>query len=848
MVCFLEVATVSMRYTISEIATIIQAKRLRTGDDTVIEQLALDSRRVTETGHTLFFAVPGKRHNGHDYIQELYQKGNRNFVVCEDRSFGALEGANILLVKDSVRALQLLAAHHRAQFSYPVIGITGSNGKTIVKEWLHQLLEPDYNIVRSPKSYNSQVGVPLSVWQMGPQHTLGIFEAGISESGEMENLAKVIAPNIGLFTNIGEAHSEGFLNNRHKVKEKLKLFINSDVVIYCRDYHDITQAITEYRGLFQHEDEANSTFDLFTWARNTDADLRIKYTTKGRSDTQITGIFKDTELSIQVPFTDDASIENAINCWAMLLYLEVPQAVIDQRMHKLGKIAMRLELKDAIHNCSLINDSYNSDLGSLGIALDFLNQQQQHEKHTVILSDILQSGKASHELYGQVAKLLEEKGVHRLIAIGQDLNREKIRLEKVVPESIFYTDTQSFLKAFPKLKFDNEVILLKGARSFEFEKISKLLEEKVHETVLEINLNALANNLQVYHSHLQPGTKMMVMVKAFSYGSGSFEIANALQYHRADYLGVAYADEGVALRQAGIKLPVMVMNPEQHSFDTIIQYELEPDIYSITLLREFLQAVESAGIEKEGGFPVHIEVDTGMKRLGFEEDDLPELLRLLKEYPSLKVQSVFSHMTASDESIHDDFTRQQIQRFEQMSGQISATLGYQPIRHIVNSAGIVRFPEAHFEMVRLGLGLYGIDTSEALQKKLQTVGRLKTTISQIKHVAAGDTIGYSRKWKASQDMRIATLGIGYADGIDRRLSNGVGKMLIHGKLAPIVGNVCMDMCMLDVTSIPEAKEGDEVIIFGPELTVQDIATWIDTIPYEILTGISERVKRVYFHE
>lgn len=830
-------------YTTTDIARIMQGKWLVQAHDRPVNDLALDSRKPMNN-EALFFAIVGHHHNGHDHIGEAYARGARSFVVSEARSFTDMDEANVLLVKDTVRALQLLVAQHRAQYKIPVIGITGSNGKTIVKEWLHQLLEPDEHIVRSPKSYNSQVGVPLSVWQMSDKDSLGIFEAGISEPDEMEKLEKVIKPTIGIFTNIGSAHSEGFLNIRHKVKEKLKLFLSSRVLIYCKDHHEVTQAISEYRSLFLDEADQRNLFQLFTWGKQADTDLQILQIERGNLFTNIKARHKGTELSIEVPFSDDASIENAIHCWATMLYLKLDNSTIAERMPKLGKIAMRLELKDAMNQCLLINDTYNSDLGSLNIALDLLDQQQQHVKKTIILSDILQSGRPADDLYQQVAKQVAQSKAQRFIGIGKSISIMHKAFEGSATELHFYPDTNSFIKDLPKLSFHKETILLKGARSFEFERISKLLEQKVHETVLEINLNAIAENLHTYRSQLKPDTKIMVMVKAFSYGSGGAEIASVLQYHRADYLAVAYADEGVALRQSGVSLPIMVMNPEQHSFDAMVTYQLEPELYSLRSLKNFINALDDHAYE--GRFPVHLEVESGMNRLGFDTEDMPELLEILKADKRLDLKSVFAHLAASEDKQHDDYTRSQISRYTAAYEQIKEVLGYAPIRHILNTAGIVRFPEAHFDMVRLGLGLYGVDTTQ--KQAVRPAGRLKTTISQLKDIEAGETVGYSRTGVIKKSTTIATVGIGYADGIDRRFSNGVGKMLVHGKLAPIVGRVCMDMCMLDVTDIPDVQEGDEVIVFGPELQVEELAQWIGTIPYEILTNVSERVKRIYFHE
>ncbi|MDZ4846683.1 MAG: bifunctional UDP-N-acetylmuramoyl-tripeptide:D-alanyl-D-alanine ligase/alanine racemase [Chitinophagales bacterium] len=833
-------------YTFNQIAKIVKGAIAQSSSDSIITRFAYDSRKIIEPSNSLFFAIRGKRHDAHLFLKELYQKGIRNFIVTNvDAIKEELPDANVIKVDNAIDALQQLAAFHRKKFKYPVLGITGSNGKTIVKEWLFQLLNDDYNIVRSPKSYNSQIGVPLSVWQMDENHTLGIFEAGISVPDEMDGLENVIKPDIGIFTNIGEAHAEGFLNVRQKINEKLKLFVNSKILIYSLDYPEITQCITEFKHRLPDK-EQDEKFRLFTWARRSDADLKIVKVEKSEVETTIEGVLKGKPLSITIPFTDEASIENAIHCWATMLYLRISPTRIREKMQQLGSISMRLELKDGINNCSVINDSYNSDIRSLGIALDFLDQQHQHQKKTLILSDILQSGRNDIELYTEVRNMLAEREINKLIGIGKSISEQK----KLFPsangfESTFYENTEEFLKTFSPQNFSGETILLKGARKFEFEKISKQLEQKVHKTVLEIDLNALVHNLQVFQSLLKPGTKVMAMVKAFSYGSGTFEIANVLQYHRVDYLTVAYADEGVELRKAGILLPIMVMNPEARSFDTMLRYNLEPEIFSFSVFGKFYKTVELTGKQ---AYPIHIKIDTGMRRLGFEPEEIPALVEMLKKMPFVKVQSAFSHLVASDELEHLEFTKLQIQRFKNACEVLTTGLGYSFMRHILNSGGISRFPDAHFEMVRLGIGMYGVDTVQNISEQLHQVSTLKSSVSQVKKVKAGESVGYSRRFVAKQDMRIATIGIGYADGIDRRLGNGNGKMLVRGQLVSTVGNICMDLCMIDVTNIPGVEEGDEVIIFGKDLPIQEVAKQSDTIPYEILTGISGRVKRVYFQE
>lgn len=822
-------------YTIQHVAEITGAKLvINAPDDHKIGDLLTDSRKIVHAETSLFFAIKGERHDGHKFIPELIVQGVRNFVVSDFSENYSAFHANFVIVKDALAAMQDLAAYHRQRFHIPVIGITGSNGKTIVKEWLYQLLRGDKNIVRSPKSFNSQVGVPLSVWLMNDDHQLALIEAGISRPGEMEKLQHIIRPTIGLFTNIGTAHDENFSGLQQKVEEKLKLFQNIETLIYCRDYtiiHEIVQ-----RTLFDHE-----KVRFFTWSKKSKADLQIGRISKGTDESEIQAVYRNSFVKIKIPFTDDASVENAIHCWAILLEMGYEQEVIRERMQFLSPVAMRLEMKNGINNTSVINDSYNSDIGSLTIALDFLNQQKQHTTRTIILSDILQSGRNEENLYREVAQLLTAKGVDKMVGIGDAITRQQHLFN--LPKKFFAT-TEDFLKECSPSDFREETILLKGARPFGFEKISKMLQQKAHETVLEINLNALIHNLNYYRSRIRPTTKIMAMVKAMSYGSGSFEIANILQFHHVDYLAVAYTDEGVDLRKAGITLPIMVMNPEVQSFEAMIRFKLEPEIYNFRLLNQLNEV-----LRKHDGDPfrIHVKLDTGMHRLGFEEPDLNELVVRLRNNKNIHVQSVFSHLAGSDETEHDGFTRLQLERFTRMSKAIQDEFEYPILRHILNSSGILRFSEAQFEMVRLGIGLYGFASTSQEQQHLEHVATLKTTISQIKNVPANETIGYSRKGILKRDSIIATVAIGYADGISRRLSNGVGKMLVNGKLAPIVGNVCMDMCMLDITDIP-AREGDEVIVFGPELSVIEIANTLNTIPYEILAGISQRVKRIYFQE
>jgi Alr-MurF fusion protein len=825
-------------YTITEIEKIINGRFLLSKNTAaVIEHLLIDSRKLLFPSTTLFFTIAGPRRQGNAFVKDLYDKGVRNFIVDDAFVFLPQDytDANIIVVQNVLAALQQLVAHHRRQFNFPVIGITGSNGKTIVKEWLHQLLHHDYHIVRSPKSYNSQIGVPLSVWQMNATNNLGIFEAGISMPHEMERLQKIIQPTIGIFTNIGEAHSEGFNTVADKVNEKTNLFVYTPIVIYCKDESIIDEALTALQ-------QKNKT-TLFSWGLKEGAVLYVTAVQVQPFNTVIKALYQHRKISISIPFTNDAAIKNAITCWCVLLHLQIGDELISERMLQLKPVEMRLELKEGINSCSVINDSYSADITSLSIALDFLQQQQQHTKRTVILSDILQSGKSNKQLYEEVAGILQQKNINRLIGIGTEITKHSSYFTGI-KETVFYNSTAEFKQQFPALHFYNETILLKGARIFEFEQISHLLEQKSHQTVLEINLNAITHNLKTYQQQLQPGVKLMAMVKAFSYGSGSFEIANLLQFHKVDYLAVAYADEGVELRKAGITLPIMVMNAEASTFDLLVQHNLEPELFSLGILNELENYLQQNGINN---FPVHIKLDTGMHRLGFEATGIDELCKRLLQDDTFKIQSVFSHLAASDNLVHDAFTQLQAATFEAGCKKITAVLNYPFIKHIANTSAIHRHKNLQLDMVRLGIGLYGVDSNEIMQQQLKNVSTLKTTISQIKKVKAGESVGYSRRGIAEKDSVIATVRIGYADGYPRSLSNGIGKMLVNGKTAPVIGNVCMDMTMLDITGI-SAAEGDDVIVFGEQLGVNELAQWAGTIPYEILTGISQRVKRVYYEE
>lgn len=812
-------------YTIEQIAEIIKGQSFLFDKEAVIKGLVTDSRILSNASNALFFAIKAQR-NGHQFIANAYQNGVRSFVISEDIDRDKYPEANWIKVNDSLLALQKLAAYHRSLHQLEVIGITGSNGKTIVKEWLYQLLSANYNVVRSPKSYNSQIGVPLSVWQINDSQNLGIFEAGISTTGEMKQLATVIQPTIGVLTNIREAHNEGFADKAEKLKEKLQLFEGVDTFIYAPEH---IVADVELPGRRK-----------FTWSFSQPANLQVLQVLSEGTNTILKAKYTDKQIEIAIPFTDAAAIENAVICWATLLVMGYAVEEVAFRLAKLVKVGMRLQLVNGIDNCSLIDDSYSADISSLSIALDFLNQQNQHPKRTLILSDLHETGKSAHELYQEISLLLKQKKINRLIGIGEQIAAHEHLFEI---EKCFYRDTADFLGHISQQHFNDETILVKGARKFGFEQIIKRLTLKVHDTVLEVNLNALLSNLQFYKSKLSAGVKTMAMVKAFSYGSGSFEIANLLQYHKVDYLAVAYVDEGIALRKAGISLPIMVMSPEPSAFDAMLRYKLEPEIYSLELLQSFVHFLP----EEIAHFPIHIKLDTGMHRLGFEPQHIETLVSLLNQSQKLKVISVFTHLVATDDEQHDEFTKSQVRKYEQMYSILSMSLAYQPIRHVLNTSGVTRWANYQFDMVRIGIGLYGFDAALVKGEGLQTVASLKTTVSQIKQLQPNETVGYGRRGVLPKGGQIATVKIGYADGYSRAFGNGVGKMLVNGKLAPTVGSICMDMCMIDVTGL-DAEVGDEVIVFNEAHSIVDLAKQIHTIPYEILTNVSQRVKRVYYYE
>ncbi|MBR6439220.1 MAG: bifunctional UDP-N-acetylmuramoyl-tripeptide:D-alanyl-D-alanine ligase/alanine racemase [Bacteroidales bacterium] len=845
-------------YTIKQIVSIVGGQIIGNQSDTIIiKDILFDSRLLIDAENTLFFALYSGRNDGHKYIAELYEKGVKSFVISQkniekydaNAQFDALKqysDAVFVVVNDTLIALQTLAAYHRSQFNIPVVGITGSNGKTVVKEWLYQILSPSMSVCRSPKSYNSQIGVPLSVWQMDSTHEIALFEAGISRPGEMEKLREIIKPTIGVFTNIGPAHGKNFKDVQQKIEEKIKLFDGIDNLVYCKDNADVDEIVV------------NHGIHTFSWSKiDENADLFVSSITHNDNVcrdarpcvfTRIIAQFRGETIAITIPFIDNASIENAINCWCVALLLGLPNDVIAERMAHLEAVEMRMELKAGVRNCLIINDSYNNDRNALAIALDFMNAQH-HDNKVLILSDILQSELKEEDLYKNVAQLIENKGVDTFIGIGPALIRysKTLSFRAQRGTSYFYTSTSDFLANHPMKMFENQIVLLKGARSFEFERIMKVLQQKSHETVLEINLDNLIKNLNYYRGKLKKDTKMMVMVKAFAYGSGNYEVSNALAFHHVDYLTVAYADEGVELRNKGIRLPIMVMTPETNTFDEIIENNLEPDIYSFRCLSQLEDAINQLDTELTKPVGIHIKVDTGMHRLGFLPEEIDTLIERVKANPKLKIMSVFSHFATSDMPEERDFVMHQVEMFEKMSSKIVAAFPYKIMRHLLNTAGISRFTEYQYDMVRLGIGVYGVAVCDEDRGKLHNVMSLKTTIKQIKEYEPGETIGYGRHGKITKPSRIAVVPIGYADGLRRQLGNGNACFWVNGKAAPIIGNICMDLTMIDVTGI-DCQEDDTAVLFDDNHPIETIAEACDTIPYEIMTRISQRVKRIYVKE
>jgi Alr-MurF fusion protein len=817
------------KITLKQIALITHGMLTGNGDQ-IIEMMETDSRNLSIDEKSIFIAIKGLRHDGHNHINELYERGLRNFLVARSSRVNLpKKDVNIISVDDPIDALQKLASFQRQQLKMPVIAITGSNGKTVVKEWLFQCLSDDGIVSRSPKSYNSQIGVPLSLWMLDPAAKWSIIEAGISLPGEMIKLQKMIAPDFGIFTNLGSAHQENFKTLEEKAREKLNLFTGVKTLYYCRDHEIIHEQI-----LRQNEPDRSS----ITWSvSDKSVFLQVKNIRKTTGTAVLSLQIKKQDYNLEIPFADDASIENCLQIISFLFHQKFSAQYIQKALHSLNPVAMRLEQVKGIQNSTLINDSYNSDINSLRIALEYLALQKQHQKHSLILSDIRQSGQQSEELYAEVVRLVNSYNIDQFIAIGRDI----IGYSNLPDNTLKYLTTNELLLNLPSIDFTDHAVLIKGAREFSFEQIVNALSEKKHTTILEINLNNLVYNLNYFRDLLSPGTRVMVMVKALSYGSGSYEIANLLQHEKVDYLGVAFTDEGIELRLSGITLPIMVMAPTQDTYDKIIQHNLEPEIYSFSGLRALSKTISANQLPE---YPVHLKLDTGMHRLGFLPDEMVHLADDLTRMKNIRIKAMFSHLAVSDNPEEDAFTLQQFRLFNEMYSFMAGRLGYKPMRHILNSAGIERFPQAHFEMVRLGIGLHGIS---ATKKILKPVSTLKTRISQIKKIPKTDTVGYNRRGILNRDSLIGIIPIGYADGLDRKLGNQNGHVIINNAKVPFIGDICMDISMIDLTD-NRASEGDEVIIFGENNPIGLLAEQVGTIPYEILTNVSTRVKRIYINE
>lgn len=823
-----------MKYSIEKITTLIGARRIGNTDAT-IGWILTDSRSLCFPEETLFFAIRTQRNDGHNYIPELYRRGVRNFVVETLPDTNAYADANFLKVVGTLEALQRLAERHRDEFDIPVVGITGSNGKTMVKEWLYQLLSPQMVVTRSPKSYNSQIGVPLSVWLLDQHTDVALFEAGISQTGEMQALRDIIQPTIGIITSIGQAHQENFRSIDEKCQEKLLLFHDAKTVVYNSDDNIVSRSMRKsgYNG------------QKIAWSKeDPKAALYINKVTTKEATTVVEYTFNSTvNATYHLPFIDEASVECSFACAATALHLGITPEQLDIRMSQLEPVAMRLEVKEGQKGCTIINDSYNSDVSSLDIALDFMSRRPDHNgrKRTLILSDIQQSGQLPNQLYGIVSSMAEKRGVEKFIGIGPQLTEHSSVVN--IAEKYFFENVSQFVESEAFKSLHDEVILIKGARQFGFDHITELLEQKVHETILEVNLNAVVANLNHYRSFMKLTTKIICMVKADAYGAGAVEVAKTLQDHRVDYLAVAVADEGVTLRKNGITSNIIVMNPEMTAFKTMFDYDLEPEVYSFRLMDALIKAAEKEGITS---FPAHIKLDTGMHRLGFDpERDIDGVIDRLRHQNAIIARSVFSHFVGSDSDDFDRFSARQFELFDKASTKLQEAFDHKILRHICNSAGIEHFPERQLDACRLGLGLYGIDSRD--NHILNTVSTLKTTILQLRHVPKDETVGYSRKGVLKRDSLIAAIPIGYADGLNRHLGRGRGYCLVNGQKAPYVGNICMDVAMIDVTGIPCA-EGDTVEIFGEHLPVTVLSDTLETIPYEVLTGISNRVKKVYFQD
>ena len=814
-------------WTLDELSALLHGRILGRGD-LVFSDLCIDSRTLIPSGKTLFIALAGEQHDGHQYIHELYQRGIRAFLVSRPPEPGNFPGAGFCQVENTLKGLQDLAAARRRQFTGEVLAITGSNGKTIVKEWIHQCLGDILRMHRSPKSYNSQVGVPLSLWGLEDGQQLAVIEAGISLPGEMNILQQVIRPDTGIFTHLGTAHQEHFDSLETKLREKLNLFRECKKVIFRSDIRVGSRPLSSYLEKLRAE--------KVDWSLEGEARYRYRIIKRSPSQTAVELMWQGRPISFTLPFSDEASVENALHVFTYCMDRGLGPEMVKLRIEKLERVSMRLEILQGIMNSTLINDTYNADTGGVVAALDMMAQQDTRSGRVVILSDLLQTGIKDAVLYADIARMLKEKGVRLFIGIGPVLSDHR----SLFPESsLFYGTTDEFLKQMDRTLFQDKIILIKGSRLFGFERIARELQLKTHQTLLETDLNAMVYNLNYFRSLLKEGVKTMVMVKALTYGSGTIEIAKLLQYHQVDYLAVAFIDEGVELRQAGIHLPIMVLNPDPSGFGPMLDYELEPEIYNRRGLEELDALLHHRGIHDS---PVHLKLDTGMHRLGFGDSELEQLMPWLRNR-RMRIVSVFSHLVASGDPAHDAFTREQIHRFESMSSRLSEMSGTTFTRHILNSSGIERFPDAQFEMVRLGIGLHGIGAHGSLK----AVSTFLTTVSQLRTVPAGESVGYQRSGVTTRQSTIATIPVGYADGFHRSLGNGAGTVYVNGQKAPTIGEICMDMAMIDVTGL-DVKEGDVVELFGKQQTVSEMARQAGTIPYEILTSVPERVKRVYLQE
>ena len=784
----------------------------------------LDSRLARPGDTQVFIALRGPRFDGHDFLAEAHARGIRQFVLSGPVP-AALTDSTVWQVKDPLRTLQDWAAWHRARFAIPVVAVTGSNGKTIVKEWAAQLIGGDVRLHRSPKSYNSQVGVALSLLGLDDTHEAAIIEAGISRRGEAARLNQLIRPTLGVLTSLGAAHDEGFADRREKLTEKLRILRGADTLL-LRTANGEDQAATEV--LLHSHQLHHLHIDPTGPPGAVHGELR---TPRG-----------SVPFAFPLPHPDAASRSNAALAYHIARHLGIAAPTLRQRTARLRPVAMRLEVRRARHRSWLLDDSYSADLDSLRIALAFFRRQNTAPTTTLILSDFLESGRSAESLYATLAGLLGPPYPARLIGIGSAI----VRLREQLPAAVvqhYFPDTDTALADFDWDELVNTGILLKGARAFRFERIAARLRARQHRTELRIDLDALRNNLHRFRQRLAPATRTLVMVKAAAYGGGGLEVARLLAAERVDYLGVAYTDEGVALRRGGIELPMLVLNPAPESYADLLTYRLEPELYQLSALHELGAFVRARGARCS----VHLKIDTGMRRLGFAPAELPGVAAALAVYPELRVATVFTHLAGSEAPKHAAFTRQQLAAFDTAYADLCATLGYRPARHALNTAGILRFPAHRYEMVRLGVGLYGIDPTGG-DIELTPVFELRATVSQVRTVAAGESVGYDRRGAADRARRIATVSVGYADGLPRRAGNGAYALRVRGLPAPLVGNVCMDMCMIDVTDVPSVRAGDPVTVFGPTAPVEALAQATGTIAYEILTGIGPRVPRVYTTE